>query len=233
MKRIHLAAAIALAILPAAARADFEIVQKIDGAPGVPGATGPTEITIKMKGDRVRMDMSQGMSVILNTTTSEMTSIMHAQKMAMKVSGDQMKQLANQAAQQMGGQTPAGPKLVPTGKKESINGHAAEEYKLTTAPADSPTTIWIAKDFPNSRKLLEALEKLQSSSLGANNQAFNLKAAEYPGMPVRSVSIVEGKPITMTLVSATEKDVPESDLTVPDGYQVMAMPQMPAAPKPE
>lgn len=226
MKRPALAFALALATTLAAARADFEIVQKLEGVPGM----GDTEITMKMKGDKIRVDTGMGTSVILETVSGDMTSLMHAQKMAMSIPGKQVKAMAEAAAKSEGAANNEKSKLVATGKKDKINGYDAEEYTLFGGPSETATTIWVAKDFPNAKKLLEALEKLQTSSIGATTQAFNLKASAYPGMPIRSVSTVNGQQITMTLVSATEKPVPTSEFEVPSAYQKIAMPEMPAAP---
>src|ERR1043166_97722 len=88
MKRTFSLALFLAAILTA--RADFVVQQKIES----PMQNG--DVTMKMKGDKVRLDMSMGpagaLSTIIDVNTGDAVVLMHSQKMAMKISAEQMKQ---------------------------------------------------------------------------------------------------------------------------------------------
>ena len=68
-----------------AARADFTIKQKVDG--GMQSG----EMTLRVKGDKIRVYMpaSPGgeMSIIMDLSTGDTVTLLHQQKMAVKISG--------------------------------------------------------------------------------------------------------------------------------------------------
>src|SRR5579872_4286001 len=83
----------------AAASADVIIESQIE-SPQLNGAT-----TIKVKGDKLRIDMASGplgaMSTIMDTKTGDAIQLIHSQKMAMKTSGAMMKQSIEAAKAQV------------------------------------------------------------------------------------------------------------------------------------
>jgi hypothetical protein len=72
----------------ASLRADLTLVQKVDMA-GTPG-----EMTIKFKGDKVRIDPAPELSMITDSKTGDTVTLMHGEKKAMRISGDRMKAAA-------------------------------------------------------------------------------------------------------------------------------------------
>src|SRR5438477_9405606 len=115
------------ACLAITARADLTIIQKVEGA-------GPVaDMTIKIKGDKARIDATPQVTTIIDAKSGEMINLMNDQKTAVRVSAEKMKAAAamlskftdkDKAAPQ--------PKLTSTGKKEMVNGYEAEEYVYET-----------------------------------------------------------------------------------------------------
>src|SRR2546423_6963485 len=103
------------------ARADFTIVQKVEG-----GKAAGNEIILKLKGDRARVEASPQMTMIVDGKTGDTVTLMNAQKKFLRISGDKAKAIAELAAK-YGGTTAERPKLTATGKKMTINGYAGEE----------------------------------------------------------------------------------------------------------
>jgi len=222
MKRFALAIVCSLIATALAARADYILVQKMES----PMQNG--DITIKMKGSTMRMD-TETASMIMDLDSGDMTNIMHAQKMVMKMSGAQTKQMAEaaMAAQPKGEE----PKLVATGKKEVINDLNTEEY--TTDLMGTKMSIWVAKDYPGFKQSLAAMEKMDKPAMSAMAQGRSIKASQYPGMPIRTVMEAGGSKFTTTLVTAKETTFSADEIQkIPEGYQSMEMPTMPPAAAP-
>jgi hypothetical protein len=218
MKKLLLIAPLVLSIL--SARADVVIVQKMDSA------FMKGEMTMKIKGDKSRIDMPTGpmgaMSMIIDSATGDMSTIMHGQKMVMKIDAATMKQAQEQAKQLTGGAAPEKPKA--TGKMEKVGEWNAEIYEFGMAGATSK--VWVVKDFPNGEKLKAEMMKI-SKNMGQN--PADAAAMDVPGMPVKTevaMPIGQGKMI-VELVKAVEQNVDAKDLEVPKDYQTMSMPTLP------
>src|SRR4029077_13739763 len=98
------------------ARADLTIVQRVEGA----GQNG--DITVKIKGDKERIDAPSQPTRIIDGKTGEMTDLMNDKKSFVRISAEQIKAAAETINKFDGGEKPAAPKLTSTGKKETING---------------------------------------------------------------------------------------------------------------
>jgi hypothetical protein len=92
-------------------RADLALVQKVEAA----GTTG--EMTIKFKGDKVRIDPAPERSIITDSRTGNTVTLMHTEKKAMRISGDKMKAAA-EMVKKFSAATPAEQKakLTPLGR---------------------------------------------------------------------------------------------------------------------
>src|SRR5256885_14263798 len=104
-----------------AARADLTIVQRVEG----PGQSGDT--TVKIKGDKERIDGPGQPTRIIDGKGGQMIDLMNDRKVFVKISAEQLKAAAETINKYGGEQKPAGPKLTPTGKKETISGYETEE----------------------------------------------------------------------------------------------------------
>lgn len=204
----------------AAARADMVIVQKVEGA----GQS--SEMTMKLKGDKIRTDVSPQMSTITNAATGDVTTIMHTQKSYMTIPASSskalMEQMQKSMQQQNGGAPAPSAKLQSTGKKEVINGYNTEQY--TSAIGGMKVTYWISSEFPNWKKVLEAMQSFQRGGLATMAKGMMPDYASFPGIPVKTEVDFGGQKITTTLASAEEKDVDAKEFEIPAGYTEMKMP---------
>ena len=74
------------------AQADFTIVQKMENKGQA------SEMTLKVKGERVRMEATPEMTMIVESKTGDMVTLINAQKKFMRISGDKAKAIAEMAA---------------------------------------------------------------------------------------------------------------------------------------
>src|SRR4051812_35553895 len=122
MKSLFLSGVVGLLLL-ATARGDLTITQQTEGAPGM------REIVIKIKGDKTRVEMGSQMTMIVDGKTGDVNTLMTDKKQVMHMSGDKAKAMA-EMMKQFSKSGAAKPALVPTGKKETVSGYEAEEYKV-------------------------------------------------------------------------------------------------------
>ena len=201
------------------ARADIVIEQKMESAI-ING-----NVTMKVKGDNARMDMPSplggNVTTLMNFKSGDMVTLMHQQKMAMKMN------LADVKKQQEAGQKALGvdptkiEKPKATGAKEKVGDYDTEIFEMNQGALQAK--LWIAKDFPNAQAIKDQMMKLSSSMGGAG---FDPSKVDVPGMVVKSeVSTPVGK-MTITLVKAKEEPVDDAEFKKPEGYQEMEMPKM-------
>ena len=219
MKKI---AVLFLLIASAGANADMIITQTVTTG----GQT--TAMTMKIKGNKIRSDVSPQMSTIMDTATGDTYTIMHAQKSYMKISSDRMKQMADMAKQFQkrddAAKTEPKPKVVDTGRAEKVNGFNTEIYTMETAT--SKMTFWVSTDFPNYATVRDQLKKLQTGVLGKlGSLAKNVPdTSEMKGLPVKSEIVTRGQTVTVLITSAEEKPVADSEMAVPADYTEITIP---------
>jgi len=205
--------------------ADLVVVQKVDGVPGAQVG----EMTLKFKGSKMRMDLGAEVSMITDLNSSDMTTVMHSQKMYMKIDGAAMQQILKNASAAAGVKKEEKFKFEPTGRKETINGIETEVYTATNGGQKG--TYWIAAKYPNGEKLMAALKQLQESALSKTARDVMPQPEDFPGVPVKTeIEMGTGQKVTTTLVSVKEEAVADAEFAPPAGYQSMQMPAMPATP---
>jgi hypothetical protein len=220
MKRTVVLATLLLAT--ANAWADIVVEQKMESA------MMNGNITMKVKGDKARMDMPGPMgnqTMIFNSGSGEMTTLMHAQKMSMKVNYDSIRKQA-EAQQKASGIDPStmeAPK--PTGTKEKVGDWDAEIYEYQVGPAKG--RLWVAKDYPNGKAINDQINAVSAKMAAGGIDPTKLNV---PGMVVKTEMSTPGGKFTTTLLKATEQSVPDSEFTVPTDYKEMTMPALPGAP---
>lgn len=206
-------------VLATAARADITITQKVESE-GAPAGAPTMNLTMKFKGDKVRMDVGDKGSTIMDIKTGSMQTLMHEQKVVMAIPGDMLKKMQEQAAQSASEQKVEPPK--PTGKKETINGFACEEYEATVN--GTKVQVWVTRDLPAAEKMMAELNKLSQQS----PMASIMKDQAVPGFPMKSiVEMPGGGKTTVSVVAVSENPLPDSEFAVPAGYKEMQMPAMP------
>jgi hypothetical protein len=102
---------IVLALLPVAARGDLSIVQKVEGSSSV------SQITIKIKGDKARVEVTPRVTTIVDRKSGDMLTLINAEKKYVRISADKSKAIAELASKYAGDSTAADAKLTPAGRK--------------------------------------------------------------------------------------------------------------------
>lgn len=202
------------------ARADLTLVQKIEGAGSV------TEMTIKLKGDKMRMEASPEVTTIIDSKSGEMLTLMNTQKKFLRISGDKAKAFVEMASKYSGDPATAAaekPKLVSTGKRETINGFQTEEYACET-PAFK-ASYWIALTYPDSATILKQLQAMTPSAWRSVVKGMP-DYRDFPGLPLRTRMITDGKEITSTIVSVKQEPLAEAEFSPSKDFQEMKTPSI-------
>ena len=196
------------------ARADLTIVQRVDGT----GQNGET--TVKIKGDKERIDSPSQPTRIIDGKTGEMTNLMNDQKSFVKISAAQIKAAAESmslnADKKSGSST-----LASTGRKETIDGYETEEYTYETPRFKA--SFWIASKYPGAT---EILKQMQAPIAGAWKPS-NLGMPDYTdfkGVPLKTVISVGPNEVVTTIVSIKQDPLNASDFEIPKGFQELEQP---------
>jgi hypothetical protein len=222
----HVAIIVGLCALPASARADWLMLQKVEGM-----GQAPVEMSIKVQGDKFRMDLeSMGMTMIMDATTGDVMNIDHSGKMIMRIKKADMDALAGTISAQVPKNQPK-QKLEATGRTERINGYKADEYTWNMGDG-TVASYWIVRDFPDYKQLAVALERMQNLGPISAMKDLSPKVSDFPGMPIRTVMETQGRKVETNVISLTKQSFPASDFKAPGGYKEMAIPQMGGAQSP-
>ncbi len=206
-------------------RADLTVIQTLQGA-------GPvSEISMRIKGDKARIDATPEVSTIIDGKTGEMLNLMVAQKKFMRISGEKVKAMAQMTASADDGKKESDtPKLVATGRKETINGFPAQEYTCETPQLKA--SYWITTQFPNSASVLQQMQRIEPAQWQGVKKGIP-KLSDFPGLPIRSAVKFESQPeVVTTIKTVSETSLPESDFVVPAGFEEMKMPDISSLMKP-
>lgn len=168
-----------------------------------------SKTVMSIKGKMVRTDVGDKNSVIIDTESGDMISLMHEQKMSMKMDGAMMK--AAQAAAAPAGEIP---QPVATGQKEKIGDYDCEIYTLSNQGTE--TKMWIAKDYPGYDKL-----KTELAALKKMGGAATANQKDLPGMAIKTETKAGGITYVTTLVSLKEEKVDDKIFTAPADYKSM------------
>jgi hypothetical protein len=212
----HIVASLIIAV--AFARADVVIEQKMESA-FMNGS-----MIMKIKGDQARMDMPTGaagaITVLVDSKGGTMTTLMHAQKMAMKLNLADAKKQAEKAQKASGVDPAKIEKPKATGQKEKIGEWDAEVYEFD-AGAGTKGKLWVAKDFPNHKAITEQMNKLSAATGGAG---FDPSKFDLGGMVVKTEMNTQAGKMTMTVVKVKEEAVADTEFKAPEGYQDLKLP---------
>jgi hypothetical protein len=203
------------------ARADFTIVQKVEGQK-VEGKSLANEIILKIKDDKIRMEATPQMTMIVDGKTGDTITLMNAQKKFLRISGDKAKAIAELAAK-YGGTTAEKPKITATGKKMTINGYEAEEYvgesKLFKA------RYWIAPSFPDSATIMKQLEAVIPAAWNDLAKGM-MDYRDLPGFPLRTQVKTDNGEITSTVTAIKHDTLNDAEFSVPKDFQEMKIPNV-------
>ena len=199
------------------ARADFTIVQKVEGKGSA------HEITMKIKGDKVRMEATPQMTMIVDGRTGDTITLMNAQKKFLRISGEKAKAIAELASKYGGGNTAEKPKLTATGKKATINGYEAEEYIGETKLFKA--SYWIAPSFPDSAAIMKELQAVIPAAWNDLAKGM-MDYRDLPGFPLRTQVKTDDAEITSTVTAVKRDPLSDAEFLVPKDFQELKIPNM-------
>lgn len=198
------------------AQADFTIVQKVEGK-----GTG-SEITLKLKGDKIRMEATPQMTMIVDGKNGDTLTLMNPQKKFLRISGDKAKAIA-ELTTKYGGGTSEKTKLTATGKKMTINGHEADEYVSETKLFKA--SYWIAPSFPDSAAIMQQLQAVIPAAW--NDMAKGMMDyRDLPGFPLRTVVKTNDGEIISTVTAIKRDPLSDAEFSVPKDFQEMKIPNV-------
>jgi hypothetical protein len=208
-----------------------------------------TNMTIKVKGDKMRIDASPKLTTVFDGTTGQVINLMRDQKMVIRISPEKMKAVTDMLekfkSQKAG---PEKPTLKPTGQKEIVNGYDTEQY--TYDGPNFKATYWVAPNYPNGAAILAQLQSVKSEFWDAANTKMP-DFRDFPGLPIRMQIILrkqdeqtnpEATPetkrprhseppghateITSTITSVSQDPISDSEFTVPADYKEPKLPDI-------
>lgn len=246
----------ALVILPL--RADLTIVystttqpvshsQKAQATPSTVAAA--TNMSIKVKGDKARIDAPPQVTAIFDGTTGELINLLNDQKTVVRISPDKMRAIADMLNKYSSNKANSDkPRLTPTGQRETINGYDTEQYSYEGP--DFKATYWIATNYPNGAAVLAQLQSIKSELWDAANTKMP-DFRDFPGLPIRMCMTVgknnpadehgakknqaeehgasaSGHPIeiTSTLTGVSLDSIADSEFTVPANFKETQLPDI-------
>ncbi len=202
------------------ARADLVVKQRVEGA----GMSG--EQTVRVKDNKARCDVAGAISVIVDRTTGETTTLSHAQRGYVTLDAARSKAL-NEKLQKARGSSEA-PKLVATGKKEKIGDQSCDVFSADVGTVK--LTYWLAKSYPNFAAInaqLDVLENAPDANLGGG---LAPRTKDLPGLPMKIQMETGGQKVIVTTLSVTEEKVDPGIFTAPKDYK--ELPSTPPPPQP-
>ncbi|MEY2480792.1 MAG: hypothetical protein QOI04_1719 [Verrucomicrobiota bacterium] len=201
------------------ARADLTIEQKIEGATG---ESRQGDFTVKIKGDKFRIEATPDISTIIDGKTGDMLTLMHGKKQVVRISGQQAHAAAEMVDKFAGDKEKSEkPVLVNTGRKETINGTPAEIYTCDTSAGK--ITYWIAPNYPDGAAILQQMKAMQPGAWSVASKAMP-DYREFPGIPIKSEMNLGSSRVVTTLVSIKQDPLDDSNFEAPKDYNDMKMP---------
>jgi hypothetical protein len=204
------------------ARGDLTIVQKVEG----PGQNG--DVTVKIKGDKERMDAPSQPTRIIDGKSGEMTDLMTDKKSFVRITAEQMKAAAETISKFSDEKKPATSKLTPTGKTEKINGYDTEEFVFETPKFKA--SFWVATKYPDATGILKQMQAPISGAWKPSNMGMP-DYTDFAGLPLKTVISVGNNQVVTTIVSIKTDTLSASDFEIPKDFQEMKTP-IEAAPPP-
>jgi hypothetical protein len=196
------------------ARADLTIVQRVEGA----AQNG--DVTVKIKGDKERIDAPSQPTRIIDGKTGEMTDLMNDRKSFVKISAAQIKSAA-ESVNLNADKKSASPKLTPTGKKETINGYETEEYAYETPQFKAG--FWIATKYPGAADILKQMQAPISGAWKPSNMGMP-DYTDFTGLPLKTVISVGADQVVTTIVSIKQDPLNASEFEIPKDFQELKRP---------
>jgi hypothetical protein len=203
------------------ARADLTIVQRVEGL----GQNG--DVTVKIKGDKERIDAPSQPTRIIDGKAGEMTDLLNEKKTFIRISAEQIKAAA-ETINKFDGEKPAAPKLTPTGKKETINGYETEEFVYETSQFKA--SFWVATKYPDAAGVLKQMQAPISGAWKPSNMGMP-DYTDFAGLPLKTVITMGDNKAVTTILSIKKDSISAAEFDIPKDFQELKKP-LDAAPPP-
>jgi hypothetical protein len=205
------------------ARADLTIIQEMEG----PSQNG--DVTVKIKGDKERIDSPSQPTQIIDGKSGEMINLINNKKMFLRITADQMKAAAETVAKsEADAGVSSAKKLRPTGNKETINGYETEEYVYQNP--NFRASFWVAAKYPDAPAILKEMQTPFSGAWKPSNMGMP-DYTEFLGVPLRTVVSIGEKKVVTTVTSIKKDPISASEFEIPKDFQELKKP-MDFAPPP-
>jgi|SRR6266404_4493090 len=214
MRKFAAGFTIALALI-LSARADLTIVQRVEAA----GTSGDT--TVKIKGDKERIDAPGQPTRILNSKGGEMIDLINDRKTFVKISAEQIKAAAETISKFEGSEKAAAPKLTPTGKKETINGYETEEFVYDTPKFKA--SFWVAAKYPDAAGVLKEMQAPVSGAWKPSNMGMP-DYTDFNGLPLKTVISLGSNQMSTTITSIKRDPINAAEFEIPKDFQELKRP---------
>lgn len=215
-KSVSFCAAIFFGVL-VLARADLTIVQRVEGT----GQDG--DVTVKIKGDKERIDAELQPSRIIDAKTGEMTDLINDEKSYVKITAAQIK--AASLSMNPDASKKSGPsKLTPTGKKDKVSGYDTEEYVYQTPQFTA--SFWVATKYPDAANILKEMEGPMSGPWKPTNLGMP-DYSDFAGVPLKTVISVDSNQVVTTILSIKKDAVNASEFEIPKDFRELKKPLQP------
>ena len=197
------------------ARGDLTIEQRVEAG----GQKG--DVTVKVKGDKERVDAPEQPIRIIDGKKGEMIDLMVEQKTFVRISADQMKAAAETISKFNADKPAAEKKLTPTGKKETVNGYETEEYVYETPQFKA--SFWVAPKYPDAQNILKQMQGPVTGAWKPSNLGMP-DYTDFAGLPVKTVISVGNNQVVTTIMSVKQDSLNAAEFEVPKGFQEMKKP---------
>jgi hypothetical protein len=193
------------------------------------------QVTIRLKGSKCRIDTSSDTSALIDPQTGTVI-LLHQPKMFMKVSSEQLNAEAEAIKKLLSVPADSSENVdfQATGKTDTINGFATEEYSGKVAGL--PLILDVTKSFPKYRELLTQLYAVQDAPGLSLFHSLSIPPDKYPGLPIRTTVDLLGQKIVTTLDSVEESTLEDASFVIPADYQELrpsSQPQGSPQPSPQ
>ena len=219
MRNFTIFFATSIVLAAGSVRADLTIVQRVEGA----AQNG--EVTVRIKGDKERIDAPSQPARIIDGKTGEMTDLLNDRKSFLKISAAQIKAAA-ESMSLTADKKSAASKLSRTGKKETINGYETEEYAYETPQFKA--SFWVTTDYPGAAAILKQMQAPISGAWKPSNMGMP-DYTDFNGLPIKTVISVGPDEVVTTITSIKQDPINASEFEIPKDFQELKQPPAPSS----
>lgn len=205
------------AVLSLPSWADLTVVQKTEGS------MNAKELTLRIKGDKARADITPQISMITDLATGDTLSLNHTAKTMVRIPGTEAAKMRELSAGLKPGAEP--PKLTPTQRKEKVDNHDCQVF--TWRVGELEVTDWIDPTYADWKTVLGELQRFQNAGLANSAQPLMPPLDQFPGMVVKREMNHKGTKTTSTLVSVKTDPLDAKIFETPEGYKEQPAPKLP------